>query len=520
MEQDLIELMKCQNCRNAIFENGKLTCSESKREVSYYSTCPLFSEQLDEQETKKIVGYFKALEQATEQKQIKAEFLSLVKDKKFGEATELIVSYIERNYHIYTTKDDNKSEMWIYKEGIYTPQGKSEVKEIMRAILGNWYSAFFYNQVINKLEPDTFIDNTKFFLNNNLEEIPLQNGVLNIFTRELKEFTPNKIFFTKLPVVYDKEASCPRIDKFLSEVLTNEQDKQVFYEWAGFCLLKDYKFEKAMMLIGNGRNGKDKSLELIKRLVGVENCCSVPLVCLVPDSFIISEFFNKMINIAGDIDNKDLKDTSHFKALTGRSLISAPRKFLNAITFQNYAKFTFACNDLPMVYDTSKGFWDRWILLEYPYTFVTKEEYEKAKDKTKLKIRDENIIDKITSPAELSGLLNSILDGLDRLIASKSFSTTKGSEEVKNLWIRKSNSFMAFCLDCLESDYENYITKKELRKRYAEYCKQHKITPKTDYVIKRTLEEMFGTIESTKNTLVNYQEKVWEGIKFKSMLNI
>jgi hypothetical protein len=47
----------------------------------------------------------------------------------------------------------------------------------------------------------------------------------------------------------------------------------------------------------------------------------------------------------------------------------------------------------------------------------------------------------------------------------KTFSSTKGSEDVKELWIRKSNSFMAFCLDCLEEDYDSYITKKELRKK-------------------------------------------------------
>lgn len=74
---------------------------------------------------------------------------------------------------------------------------------------------------------------------------------------------------------------------------------------------------------------------------------------------------------------------------------------------------------------------------------------------------------------------------------------------------------MAFCLDKLEGDYESYITKKALRKKYNEYCKEHKISGKSDYVIKRTLEEMYGTTEALKNTSLNFQEKVWEGIKWK-----
>jgi len=74
---------------------------------------------------------------------------------------------------------------------------------------------------------------------------------------------------------------------------------------------------------------------------------------------------------------------------------------------------------------------------------------------------------------------------------------------------------MAFCLDCIEDEYDSYITKKELRKKYKQYCVQHKITGKSDFVIKRTLEELFGATEEKKNTFTNYNERVWEGIKWK-----
>lgn len=446
-----------------------------------------------------------------EKRDLRDSFMDLIKEKKLADASELIANYILNKNYIYTTKDDNKSESWIYKDGIYVPAGKSEVKEIMRDILGKWYSSFYYNLVMSKLEPDTFIDSNTFFSNNYVQEIPVKNGILNVLTREIKEFTPDKIFFNKMPVEFNPIAECPQIDKFLSDVLSKEEDRMVFYEFGGFCLYKEYLFEKALMLIGDGRNGKDKSLELIKRLIGIENCCSVPLSSLIPDSFIISEFLGKMANIAGEINYGDLKDTSEFKGLTGRSLKTAPRKFLQPITFVNYAKFIFACNQLPMVYDTSKGFWDRWILLEYPFTFVDKDEYISANDKTNIKIRDESIIEKITTQTEMSGLLNKFLDGLSRLLQFRKFSNTAGSDEIKNMWIRKSNSVMAFCLDKIEDNYDNFITKKEFRREYSKYCKFHKITQKSDYVIKRTLEELFGSTEENKD-----YERVWAGIKWKN----
>lgn len=272
------------------------------------------------------------------------------------------------------------------------------------------------------------------------------------------------------------------------------------------------------MLVGNGRNGKDKSLELIKRLLGAENCCAIPLASIKPDSFVISELFGKMANLAGDIGNGDLKDMSQFKALTGRSLISAKRKFARDIVFVNHAKFLFACNELPMVYDLSKGFWDRWVLLEFPNTFVTTEEFEKAENKENLRIRDENIIDLITTKEELSGLLNQALLGLERLMNNKNFSVSKGSEEVKNLWVRKSNSFIAFCMENITEDYEGRVTKKELRKRYSKFCKDNRLISKSDVVVKRVLQDLYGASEGQVSSQFNNYlgERIWEGIKWKS----
>lgn len=440
------------------------------------------------------------------------------KTKEWAAATELLVEYVKEKTHIYTTKQDVNSEIWVYKEGIYVPEGKSEIKIILRRLLEDWYSQYILNLVLAKIEADTFIDPNKFFNIIYKEEIPVLNGVLNIYTGEIKPFSPEKIFFHKLPVNYNPNARCSQIEKFLEGVLASEDDKQVFYEIGGFCLLNEYTFEKAFMFIGDGRNGKDKTLELLKRVLGVDNCSSIPLSSLEMDSFIISELFQKKANLAGEISSQDLKDTSMFKALTGRSLISAKRKFLPNITFVNFAKFIFACNELPMVYDITRAFWDRWVLIQFPYTFVTKSEYKEAKDKKMLKIRDENIIEKITTEEELSGLLNQFLEGLQRLNQNKDFSVTLGTKEIKNLWIRKSNSFIAFCMDMIEEDYETKISKKELRRKYSQYCKKHKIPSKSDFVIKRVLQDTYGATEIQGDFSLGNKvwDRYWEGIKWKN----
>lgn len=451
--------------------------------------------------------------------QVKDNYIRLVKDKdgpRWGEASELLTQFILEEKWVYTTKDDVKSEVWIYKEGIYLPQGRSEIKEFLRDILEEFYSTYIFNLVMAKVEADTFIEMDKFFKTSYKDEVLVQNGILNIKTLELKPFTPEKIFFNKMPVTFDVSKTCTKIDKFLREVLNKEDDIKVFYELAGFGLLDEYKYEKAFMFHGEGRNGKGKSIELLKRLFGLENCCSIPLGSLKGEDFCISELFGRRLNLAGDIGSQDLKETNMFKSLTGRDLVSAKRKFLRELHFQNYAKFVFACNELPMVYDLTKGFWDRWILLDFPYTFVTQGEYDKAEDKTKLKIRDDDILTKITSPEEMSGLLNQALVSLKHLEENSGFSTTQGSEEVKTTWIRKSNSFIAFCWDNIVDEYDGRISKKMLRKRYAEYCKAHKIPPKSDFVVKKVLQEQYGASEVRGfDEGLGVRNDYWEGIKWK-----
>jgi len=447
---------------------------------------------------------------------IKEQVLSLIHRKLIGEATEMLVKEIENKNFIFTTKRDKAEEVYVYSDGIYLADGMSNIKEQLRNLMEEDYSDWLAGQVIDKIKTDTYIDANSLFKENSINEIAVANGILNIETLELKEFTPSKIFLSKLPTKYDPNAECPLIDKFLSEVLSSPEDKDVLYELAGFGLFKDYFMEKAFMFIGNGRNGKGKTIELLKRLVGSYNCASVPLSAMDSNSPFVYKLWKRHFNLAGDISSKDLKDTAMFKQLTGRDLISANRKYLSVIEFTNYAKLVFACNELPRVYDYSDGFWERWVLLEFPYKFVEQSVYDSAtnEEKKMLKIKDAQIIDKITTPKEMSGFLNEALLGIYRLLQNKKFSYTTGTTEIKNRWIRKADSFMAYCMDMIEEDYDGKIIKKDLRKKYKDYCTKHKVIGVSDKAIKVTLTEMFGS--SDDYCVINgITEYVWTGIKFK-----
>lgn len=445
--------------------------------------------------------------------------IPLISDRKYGVAGEILVEVFLRENFVKTVRDDNKSEIWIYDDGVYVPHGKTYIKEFVRNVLGDYYSQKVAGMVIAKIEVDTYVEQDDFFGEVNKWEVPLLNGVLHLQTKELRQYNPDKdIFFHKLPVKFNPNADCPKIHKHFKTVLKKEEDTTVMYELIGFCLFKEHFIEKAFMFTGSGRNGKGKTLEIIKNLVGHNNACCVPLISMQQESFNLHQMFGKMVNLAGDLNNKDLKETGLFKSLTGRDVVTAHRKFLTDINFVSFAKNIFACNELPRVYDISEGFWSRWVLFEFPYKFVSKEEYEKMskEEKEGKKIMEVNHIQHIISDCELSGLLNKALMGLDTLLTKKDFSHSKGTAEVKDYWIRKSSPFTAFCFDCVEQKNDGYIAKSSLRKEFNIYRKKHKLKGAGDKEIIATLQDLFGASDDRKVIWPEKQpEYVWEGITLK-----
>jgi len=444
--------------------------------------------------------------------QLKLEVLIYLKDDRHI-STEILVDYLKTNNKFYTIRDDDKEEVWAYQNGIYIPNGITIIKEKIREILGDLTSPQIMNSVVFKIEIDTYIDQKKFFDNNIKEEIVVENGILNLITHELTPYTDEKIFFTKIPHTYNADAECPAITKFLTEVLKNDEDLPVIQELFGYLLWKEYNIERAIMLIGNGRNGKSKCMDLMKRFIGAENCSSVKLQNLEGDNFNCESLHKRLANLCGDIDDKALKYTGSFKELTGRDLIMANRKFKKPVHFENFAKLVFSANQLPKTHDISEAFFMRWIILEFPFTFVKQEEFDESQNFF-TKLRDPDIINKITTDEEMSGLLNWSLIGLKRLHELKDFSFNKSTQEVRKMWIRKSDSFKAFVMDKVKEGFGLSIEKGDLRQHYHQYCIENDLKPVGDKSITYTLTTEHGAYDKQVR-IDDERVRVWMGIDVK-----
>lgn len=448
---------------------------------------------------------------------VKNKVLGYIANRKRWNATEIVVSYILNTEYIYSIRQDESQEIWIYRNGIYVPDAISYIKEVCRDIFFIFHNSNLTKQVVDKIESETFIEKDIFFQISNPSRIAVKNGILDVIEKKLYPFDPKEIHFNKINVKYDPKAVCPSIERHFNEVLKKEDDIRIIYEFFGYCLYRDYKIEKAFMLFGDGRNGKSKTVELLKRFLGAENCCNISLEQIEKDAFGLANFQNKMVNIGSDISSTALKNTGNFKQLTGHDMITTNRKNKSYISFINYAKLIFCANDLPQTKDSSSSFWNRWVMMEFPYTFLSQKEINLLPDKEKhmVKLADPEHINKLLDNYELSGLLNLALKGLERLFKNKDFSNCDSYNDIKIKWIRASDSVLSFFLDCIIIDYDSEIETGELKKAYHNYCVKYKLKSLPEKQVIEKLRNNFPTdLRRIRNITNDYY--AWQSIKLNN----
>lgn len=316
----------------------------------------------------------------------------------------LFANHLLEKWHFKTTRDDENLYIFNWEKGIYEARGKVFVKQQMAKQLGEENRQRYLNDVTHHIEGSTYFDRE----HNPLGKIAVENGYLDVVTRELTPYTPELFIETRLPLKYDKEAQCPRIKKFIIEVVGKRQEPLV-QEAIGYCLYKALPYHKAIMLIGVGANGKSTLLNLIENFLGADNVSHTTLQALCNNRFATAELYGKLANICDDLPSTALKRTSMFKMLTGGYKVEGQKKFKNPFDFKNHAKLIFSANQIPESLDDTIAFFRRWILIACNNLFIGEN-------------CNPHILKEISTPEEMSGLLNYALDGLQRLLEQGTFS--------------------------------------------------------------------------------------------------
>ena len=240
-----------------------------------------------------------------------------------------------------------------------------------------------------------------------LDRVNVLNGILDLESRQLEPHSPDFLSPVQINAAWDPEAECPAIDQFVQQVFPDDSN-DIFYRLAGLFLTPDSRFRKAVLFLGPSATGKSLALTLLRTFLDPRNVSNVPLHDLTEGSFSLAEMRGKLLNISADVPDRDFNDTALFKQIVdGRlAVIRAPRKRRDPIEFQPFTRLIASANRVPQSADNSLGYLRRWLVVPFDTEFGDRD-------------FDHSLLDMLTTPQELSGLLNRAIEGYYTVLSSR-----------------------------------------------------------------------------------------------------
>lgn len=217
-----------------------------------------------------------------------------------------------------------------------------------------------------------------------------------------------------------------------------EAKLKILQEFVGAALFGlACRYQKALLLLGDGSNGKSVFLEVVSRLIPREARSCVPPSGM-DDPLMLADLIGARMNIVTELPSTHVLESSGLKAIITGEIRKARELYKPAVEFFPQAAHLFAANSLPPVSDHSKGFWRRWLVVGFNRTFSGDQIiYDLA----------EQIIEK-----ELGAVASWAIEGAQRLVKQKGYTDFTAGDGLLDMWRRDTDSVTAFVFERCEPD--------------------------------------------------------------------
>ncbi|ANT40113.1 MULTISPECIES: DNA primase family protein [Bacillus cereus group] len=360
----------------------------------------------------------------------------------------------------------------IYKEGVYSDKQEDIEEAMIRHIPAlkrmQRQETIAYLQL--KAKHKNFAS-TKY--------VVVKNGVFNLETWQLEDFTPEIITRNKIPVAYIPGAYYEVTDKTFNKIAVNDKKiRAILEEILGYILFRRNEFAATFILTGDGSNGKSSYLKIIRKLIGSDNASSLDLNEL-DQRFKTAELFGKLANIGDDIGKGYIKESSIFKKLSTGETLNVERKGKDPFDFTNYAKLIFSANEMPRINDFSDGLGRRLQIVPFKAKFTPNDDDY-----------DPFITDKLLSDESMQYVLNLALKSLKRLLVEKKFTTSKAVEDELIKYQEENNPIISF-VNNEDVELERAVVG-DVYLQYKLYCAENGFQSVSNVNFSKQVTQLFG----------------------------
>lgn len=247
--------------------------------------------------------------------------------------------------------------------------------------------------------------------------VSCRNGLLDTDSRELQEHDPD--WFNLVAVPFDYEVATPRPARWLQflDGLWPDDPESVaaLQEWFGYVLSGRTDLQKILLIVGPPRSGKGTIARILQELVGRGHCTG-PTLASLSTNFGLQPLVGKPLAVVADarLGGRDTHVVvERLLSISGEDSLTIDRKYRGAWTGRLPTRLMVLSNELPNFGDASGAIATRFVALTLTRSWLGQEDIglERA------------------LAAELPGILNWALDGLDRLNEHRRFTEPRSSGE-------------------------------------------------------------------------------------------
>lgn len=343
------------------------------------------------------------------------------------------------------------------------------------------------------------LKNPEWFMTTTERKVNFQNGILDLNTSQFSPHTKEIGFRYVLPFEYKPEATAEKFSNFLTEICGGDGElKTLLLEFMGYALSNDECWiAQALLLHGDGANGKSTLLDVLRALAGENNYSSI-LLSDLKEPARAALLDGKLFNAAEETPVGSLKDTAAFKNLVGGGMMICKQVYENPYQIRNRAKFIFSCNELPGSKDMTRAYTRRLLLIPLTQTFQGEK-------------RDPFLYQKLLN--ELPGIFNLALGKYESLKKAnrKDFTASSASAREQLLYLREIDSVKNY----VDQHYEiNGLEKThhvECQKEYGEYdlfCQKNGIRPETSMTFFKRLARIIPRYEERRDQISTKEGRV------------
>lgn len=302
------------------------------------------------------------------------------------------------------------------------------------------------------------------------ELIAFANGVLDLRTMEMRDFTPDDLIPNVIPHAWNPDAECTDVDRVLAKISAGDPSVEMnLCEFAGLCLYRNStKYGYMAILLGrngaNASNGKSTYIQMLSNMLGEENY-SVLDMAIIGERFQAGNLVGKLANLGDDISNERIHGSIMAivkKAVTGQEIYTDV-KGTDGYKFKPYATMVFSANTMPSLEDSTEGVTRRIFPIRFNARFMPSDpDY------------DPDIMDKLTTEAAAERLIVRAIAGLRRVLEQKRPTPNAESRSmVRDIRLDNSSVLQWIENECVTPDWCEGRTPTDVRAKYAAWCDEN-----------------------------------------------